>query len=205
MPARASLVEVLERSRALGFLGPGPIEHHVGHAEAFVTAAGDEPEHFLDLGSGGGVPGLVLATRWSRARGRLVDGQLRRVRFLEEALVELGLDDRIVAVHGRAEELAHHLDLRGRFDVVTARSFAPPAITAECGAGFLRPGGCLLVAEPPTGGDDRWPADALAGLGLVDEGNAGTPEAAVRRLRATGTVPAGVPRRPAAIRRRPAF
>src|SRR5690606_28133073 len=122
-----------------------------------------------------------------------------------EALAELGLAERVEAVHGRAEELAHDPALRGTADVVTARSFGPPALTAECGAGLLRPGGLLLVAEPPDGGEGRWPADGLATLGLEDEGRRGTGEASVRRLRLRGPFPAALPRRPAAMRRRPAF
>ena len=134
------LAGVLARSQQLGFLGPGEVRAHVRHAEAFVAAATVEPEAFIDLGSGGGVPGLVLAQRWAGARGWLLDGQLRRVRFLEEAVGELGLSDRIEVRHGRAEDLAHEPSLRGESTVVTARSFGPPGVTAECAAGFLRPG-----------------------------------------------------------------
>lgn len=199
------LAGVLAHSQQLGFLGPGDLGAHVRHAEAFVLAAEVEPESFVDLGSGGGVPGLVLARRWSAAAGLLVDGQLRRVRFLEDAVAELGLGDRVDVRHGRAEELAHEPGLRGTAAVVTARSFGPPGITAECGVAFLRPGGLLLVAEPPDGGDDRWPAGPLATLGLVDAGLVRTPDGSVRRLRLEGSVPAAIPRRPAAMKRRPTF
>ena len=48
---------------------------------------------------------------------------------------------------------------------MTARSFGPPAATAECAAPLLAVGGLLVVSEPPDG-PDRWPADALAALGL---------------------------------------
>jgi 16S rRNA (guanine527-N7)-methyltransferase len=71
--------------------------------------------------------------------------------------------------------------LRGEFDAVVARSFGPPAVTAECAAPFLVVGGRLVVSEPP--GDDRddegigasaptpprWPAKGLARVGLVGE------------------------------------
>jgi 16S rRNA (guanine527-N7)-methyltransferase len=199
------LAGVLARSQQLGFLGPGDLDAHVRHAEAFVAAATVEPAVFVDLGSGGGVPGLVLAQRWGDATGWLVDGQLRRVRFLEDAVDELGLVDRIGVRHGRAEDLAHEAGLRASASVVTARSFGPPAITAECGVAFLRPGGVLLVAEPPDGGDDRWPAAPLATLGLVDDGCTRTADGSVRRLRLVGEVPPAIPRRPAAMRRRPTF
>ena len=54
-----------------------------------------------------------------------------------------GWRGRVSASHGRAEELAREPDLRATFDAVTARSFGPPAVTAECGAPFLTAGGVL--------------------------------------------------------------
>src|SRR4051812_34590597 len=58
------LIETLEEARTAGFLGPGPVEPHIRHAQGFaaavVAALGREPANFADLGSGGGVPGLVL-------------------------------------------------------------------------------------------------------------------------------------------------
>jgi len=54
--------------------------------------------------------------------------------------------------------------------VVTARSFGPPAVVAECAAPLLRTGGWLVVSEPPDQSDEeaarRWPAEPLAQLGL---------------------------------------
>jgi 16S rRNA (guanine527-N7)-methyltransferase len=197
------LVEVLRRSQALGFLGPGPVERHIDHAAAFLAAT-RPPAAFLDLGSGGGAPGLVLAVRWPDARGTLLDAQARRVRFLAQALEDLGVSGRVTAVHARAEDLAHDPAERGAYDVVTARSFGPPAMTAECAAGYLRAGGLLLVAEPPDV-RDRWPAGGLAELGLVDEGLISGGSSSVRALRSVAGPVVGVPRRAAALSNRPRF
>jgi 16S rRNA (guanine527-N7)-methyltransferase len=202
--APSALLAVLRRSQAAGYLGPGPVEEHVEHAAAFVAAV-EHPSSYLDLGSGGGVPGLVLATAWSEATGILIDAQARRVRLLVEALAELDVDDRVRALHARAEDAARDPALRGHFDVVTARSFGPPGVTAECGRGFLRAGGALLVAEPPDG-PERWPAAGVSILDLADEGIVRAGSGRVRRLRAgRGAPPDSIPRRAAAIRRRPAF
>ena len=57
----SSLVAILEESRALGFLGPGPVEGHLPHSLAFAAAVEDPPARAVDLGAGGGLPGLVLA------------------------------------------------------------------------------------------------------------------------------------------------
>ena len=72
--------------------------------------------------------------------------------------------------HGRAEDAGRDPRWRGQFDLVAARSFGPPAVTAECGVPFLRVGGALLVAEPPDSPDERWPAAPLEELALADDG-----------------------------------
>jgi 16S rRNA (guanine527-N7)-methyltransferase len=166
--ARRQLVGHLERARGHGFVGPGPLDPHLEHAEALAAAVGsDFGGRFLDLGSGAGIPGLALLLAWPQATGTLLDSRLRRCAFLEEALGELGVAGRGDVACGRAEELARREDRRGAYDVVVARGFGSPATTAECAVGFLRAGGQLVVSEPP--GEprrDRWPAEALDELGF---------------------------------------
>lgn len=202
---RTQLAAVLERSRGLGFLGPGPIERHLDQAEAFVTAVEQAPERLLDLGSGGGVPGLVLAARWPDIAIVLLDAQARRTVVLAAAVAELGWANRITVVTGRAEEVARRPGYRHGFDVVVARSFGPPAVTAECGAPFLGPGGVLLVAEPPTGDPARWPAAGLDRLGLADGGVVATDGGTVRRLRSVARCDERFPRRVGVPAKRPLF
>jgi 16S rRNA (guanine527-N7)-methyltransferase len=166
--ARERLIGVLERAREHGFVGPGPVEFHVEHAETLVAAVdGGFAGRFLDLGSGGGLPGLVLFLAWPEATGTLLDAQRRRCVFLERVLVELGVSERGEVACGRAEDLARRRELRHGYDLVVARGFGPPATTAECAIGFLGAGGRLVVSEPrgeATGG--RWPRDGLTKLGL---------------------------------------
>jgi 16S rRNA (guanine527-N7)-methyltransferase len=146
------------------------VARHVEHGHDLAAAIGVLDGHFLDLGSGGGVPGLVLALFWPEARGVLLDAQQKRCRFLVEAVERLDLGERVDVRCGRAEDLARAPDLRGLTDVVVARAFGRPAVTAECAVGFLRAGGRLVVSEPPEAGAarlaERWPAKGLAGLGL---------------------------------------
>ena len=89
-------------------------------------------------------------------------------RLMDMAAARLGLRDRVEVACGRAEVLARDDHLRGRFDLVVARSFGPPPVTAECAVGFLRGGGTLVVTEPPRSdpAEDRWPSAGLAELGL---------------------------------------
>jgi 16S rRNA (guanine527-N7)-methyltransferase len=74
----------------------------------------------VDLGSGAGLPGLVLAIARADVRMTLVEPLLRRTTFLEEVVVSLGLDN-VEVVRGRAESLHGER----RFDVVTSRAVAP--------------------------------------------------------------------------------
>jgi 16S rRNA (guanine527-N7)-methyltransferase len=145
------------------------------------------------------VPGLVLALHWAGSTWTLVDAMERRCRFLEEAIEELGLARRARVVQGRAEDLGREPSLRGRFDVVTARSFGPPAVTAECGAPFLVVGGRLLVSEPPTD-RARWP-DEVGLLGLAVEPRRGS----VQVLTQATSCPDRYPRRTGVPAKRPLF
>jgi 16S rRNA (guanine527-N7)-methyltransferase len=160
------LLDVLGVAQTRGLLGPGPVEDQISHSRALADLIGAAPRSFLDLGSGGGIPGLVLALDWRDARGTFLDAHLRACTFLEQAVSRLGVGDRITVACGRAEELAREPDFRGRFELVVARLFGPPAVTAECAVGFLRPGGRLAVSEPPGSRGGRWEASGIAKLGL---------------------------------------
>lgn len=121
----------------------------------------------LDLGSGGGLPGLVLATARPGLELTLLEARQRACRFLREAVIALGLEG-VAVVEARAEEAARQPELRETFDAVVARSFGPPPVTAENAVGFLREGGRLVVSEPPAGSAvvPRWPPAALDDLGF---------------------------------------
>lgn len=159
---------MLEEARRRGFLGPGPVESHVRHAAGMAAALGPPPGRFVDLGTGGGIPGLVLALSWPEATGALLDSRTRRSAYLAEVLEQLGLADRIGVIADRAEAAAHDPQHRGQYALVVARGFGPSAATAECAVGFLEEGGQLAVSEPPDADPaDRWPRAGVTQLGLT--------------------------------------
>jgi 16S rRNA (guanine527-N7)-methyltransferase len=202
--APTPLLAVLVRARQLGVLGPGPVEDHVVHAQAFVDALAALPGGSLvvDLGSGAGIPGLVVALARSDLRLVLVDAAERRTALLEEAVAALGVQEQVQVVRGRAEVLGHQDLWRQQAAAVTARSFGPPAVTAECAAPLLAVGGLLVVSEPPEQ-VDRWPAEALAELGLEPQ-PAGDDDT-VRILRQVSACPDRYPRRVGVPAKRPLF
>jgi 16S rRNA (guanine527-N7)-methyltransferase len=199
---------VLEEARGFGFVGPGPLLPHLQHALGFGTAADDSGATWavaLDLGSGAGLPGLPLALTRPASRWTLVDAGARRVEFLTAAVGRLGLGERVEVVGGRAEELGRDARLRGRFDLVVARGFGRPAVTAECGAPFLAVGGRLVVSEPPGGRCQRWPAEGLAALGLEPGATVDARGAAYQVLHQRSPCPEQFPRRVGIPAKRPLF
>jgi 16S rRNA (guanine527-N7)-methyltransferase len=202
------LPRALEESRARGFLGPKAIEPHFTHSLGFALCwdarSTTPPQSFLDLGSGGGLPGLFLLERW-RCRSVFTDSMVKRAKFLEEVLEWDGAPKGGTVIEGRVEEIARYQELVESFDLVTARSFGPPSVTAECGAQFLAIGGVMIVSEPPD--DDvtnRWDSKGLATLGLHSEGRE-RHGAAYQVLTKFASTPLEYPRAIGTPRKRPLF
>jgi 16S rRNA (guanine(527)-N(7))-methyltransferase RsmG len=111
----------------------------------------DDSKLVLDLGSGAGLPGLVLAAA-SPASFTLVESRRKRASFLKIAAAEMGLQN--VVVESRRIEpdsRANNADsgFYGRFDVVTARGFGTAAVFYSAAAAALRSGGtAILYANP---------------------------------------------------------
>lgn len=179
------LIEVLTDAQRLGFLGRGPVERHISHGVGFAAAWAQvepamapgeprSPRQIGDLGSGGGVPGLVLAMA-TDAHLVLVDNKTKRTDWLVEAAYRLGAAARVSVVALPAEEAGHNPEWRGTCDVVVARSFAGPAPTAESAAGLVRRGGLVVVSEPPEA-NDRWSGLVAAPLGYEAVRLIGRPE-----------------------------
>lgn len=103
----------------------------------------DVRRKILDLGSGGGFPGLVLAAA-SPAHFTLVESRRKRASFLRVATAEMGLKN--VTIEGkRAEDIG----LAGQFALVMARAFGDPAYFFRLAKEALRPGGlAMLYANP---------------------------------------------------------
>lgn len=200
MSADVRLLEQLERARSLGFLGPGPVSDHVLHAQGFLDALTGVSGLVVDLGSGGGVPGLIVAGARPDLAVVLVDATAKRCRFLESAVTALGLDSTVV--EGRAEVVGRGA-LRGAAAAVLARGFGAPAVTAECAAPLLQPGGLLIVSEPPAA-EGRWPVDAVRELGLA-VGYRSTTAPVIQVLEQVEPCPDRFPRRDGMPGKRPLF
>jgi 16S rRNA (guanine527-N7)-methyltransferase len=163
--ARDRLERLFSEAARRGALGPGAVADAIDHAAGFAAVL-RPAGHILDLGSGAGLPGLVLSELLPAARLTLVEARYGRADALRRAVGRCGFGDRVAVLAERAERLGHDPAWRGALDAVVARGFGPPLVTAECAAPFLRLGGQLVVSEPPPLERSRWPERGLAALGL---------------------------------------
>lgn len=157
------LLAALREGQRIGAIGPLAVEEAVEHSMRFVNALADEASSVIDLGSGGGLPGLVIG--WCRPdlRVTLVDRRSKRTDFLRRAVQRLGLDQGMVVITADVVDLGR-LDIHARaYDAVTARSFGPPDQTVRLALPLLAVGGEILVSDPP--GAARWPAVLSSDLG----------------------------------------
>jgi len=102
-------------------------------------------QRLVDLGSGGGFPGLPLAIALPVERALLVDSIGKKVRFLQTAVDALGLAGHVRTHAGRAETLARDEANRERWPAVTARAVAALPDLVELGFPLLEPGGVLVA------------------------------------------------------------
>lgn len=161
-----TLVQVLADAQRRGTLGDRPVDEVIAHARLFVAALPADVDLVLDLGTGAGVPGLVIAMERPDARVVLLDRRENRMDALRRDVAALGLGERVSVLCAEAEHAARQPDLRGSCGAVVARGFGPPAATASAAAGFLRAGGVLIVSEPPESAENRWDLEMLSHVGL---------------------------------------
>ena len=101
----------------------------------------------LDIGSGGGFPGIVLAIAYLEGSWTLIDSRVRRSQFLNEVVERLGLPN-VNIVNERAEQwIKDNPIYRSYFDFVTLRAVAPKMESLELGLPYVRIGGSMLLAQ----------------------------------------------------------
>lgn len=179
-------------------------ERHIPEAELLAAQLGAVEGRWLDLGTGGGLPGLVLAQRLRGAEWVLLDATQKKID--EVARFAASLDVSCETAAGRAEDLAWRDGWRGGFDGVVARAVAPLRSLVELARGFLDDGGMLAAVK-----GSRWREEvdlahtafdrtAMTVTGVERLGEGGS---VVVWVRAHGPVPDAIPRRAGVPVRRP--
>jgi 16S rRNA (guanine527-N7)-methyltransferase len=135
-----------------GLLGPREVPRLWTRHMLNCAAVADlvpRPSALIDLGSGAGLPGIVLALLLPDVQVTLLERMERRSLFLDECVQELGLRNAQV-YRATAEEVAGKLAA----DVVTARAVAPLDRLAGLAAGLVRPGGLILAVKGAAAEDE---------------------------------------------------
>jgi len=134
-----------------GLIGPHEVprlwDRHLLNCAVVAELIGDRDRTLVDIGSGAGLPGIVLALLRPELDVTLLEPMERRCRFLSECLTELGVANASV-LRGRAEDTVL------RADVATARAVAPLGRLAELAVGVVRPGGMVLAIKGRTAADE---------------------------------------------------
>ena len=144
----------------------------------------------IDVGSGGGVPGIPLAASLPDREVTLLEAERRKADFLERWTDDL---PNLAVIWGRAEEQE-----TDRFGVAVAKALAPPPVAAEWTLPLVRPGGAVVLWVAPTAELDRVARVAEQVGGGAPENRDGL--LVIPKLEPT---PPGFPRRPGMARKRP--
>jgi 16S rRNA (guanine527-N7)-methyltransferase len=122
-------------------------ERHVLESVALsrLLPASGAATTLLDVGSGGGFPGMVIAIMRPDLEVSLLDARQKKAAFLRTTARELELP--VVVLEGRAEELCREVDHRAGYDLVTARAVAPMARLLAWTLPFMAPGGLLYAVK----------------------------------------------------------
>jgi 16S rRNA (guanine527-N7)-methyltransferase len=165
---------------------------NVTEAQALLEVAAPQPgSRIIDIGSGGGVPGVVIAILRPDLSMTLLDADRRKSGFLIHVAGLLGLQS-VHVVADRAEDAGHRDGMRETFDLAISRATAPPPVLCELALPLLRTGGglCALVADAPAALPTCVAAAAACGGGAPE-----APSDGVLRVRKVAPTPDGYPRR----------
>ena len=131
---------------------------HVPECLGVAALVPDEAGTLIDVGTGGGFPGMVVAIARPALHVTLLDSTSKKIQFLRD--VAATLDVNVTTLDGRSEELVR--DRGGSFDVVTARAVAPLDRLLGWTLPWLAPGGLLLALK-----GERWEDELRAALPLL--------------------------------------
>ena len=118
----------------------------------------DQIKTVIDVGTGAGFPGMVLAIAHPEWKVTLLDSLNKRITFLEDTAAKLGLSN-VTAIHARAEEGARRKDLREGFDLAVARAVANLATLSEYCIPFVRIGGYFASYKSGTAEEEIMEAE----------------------------------------------
>lgn len=125
------------------------IEKH--YVDSIVIANKEEllnADKIIDVGTGGGFPGIPLAILFPEKEFVLLDSLSKRLKIIDQLTLEIGINN-VTTIHGRAEELAKKEELREQFDICLSRAVANQASLSELCIPFVKKGGTFIAYKGP--------------------------------------------------------
>lgn len=119
------------------------LDHILDSLSCLLCDALDEANTLVDVGSGGGLPGLPIAIVRPDLNVTLIEATGKKARFLRRAVDELGLPNVLIS-NARVEEMSRQESHRNVYDIATARALARLSVVAEYCVPLVRVGGCVI-------------------------------------------------------------
>lgn len=124
------------------------IKHFLDSLTIFKTGYIKDGLKIIDIGTGGGFPGLPIKIANRNTNVVLLDSLNKRIKFLNDVINKIGLQD-IIAIHGRAEDYGKDKEYREKFDIAVSRAVAPLNILLEYCLPFVKVGGYFIAMKGP--------------------------------------------------------
>ena len=160
------LERILREAQRIGALSNAPVAEIIKHAKWFAEAIPPTALTGIDLGSGAGVPGLIVALYCPQINLQLVDRRVGRTDVLIRAVHALNLTDRVTVRCCEISDMTKDSTWAKHFDVAMSRGLGPPIQTLNLSRDLVKPGGVIIISEPPPDSDSRWDEQQVRALGL---------------------------------------
>lgn len=203
------LALLLETSKSINLTGTTDPDQawtrHILDSLTLMAPLADVPDGaaVLDVGSGGGLPGVPLAIVMPHLRFTLLEATGKKAEFLTAAARRLSLAN-VKVLNDRAEHAAHQPVHRERYDAVLARAVGPIAVLAELTVPFAKQGAAILLIKGQKADEELSRAKlALHKLLAVHSGTIDTPTGRIVALGKSSKTPTGYPRRAGEPKQRP--
>ncbi len=146
--AYANLLAAYELANVIGTRDPAKVllDHIVDSLSCFLTGRIAPGKRIIDVGSGGGLPGIPLLLACPGLLLALLEATAKKVRFLESVLQELDLGG-VTTLNQRAEDVGRDENYRDSFDIAVTRAVAALPVVVEYCAPLVQPGGCVIAMK----------------------------------------------------------